>query len=529
MDWVESFWYRIEIEIDIAVRKSFQHKGLFDIPPNWQESWKGMPSFNQEDKTPYQSVSVHFDSPEDRELFSRLIDRKLTSRTRSVWYPREKIGRYVDKLFVSERSVDPRYPIYIISKGRWESRLTSRALEAMKVTYRIVVDPQEYDDYAAVIHPDKILTLPFSDLGQGSIPARNWVWENAVASGANRHWILDDNLNCFYRLYNNIKILVGCGNVFRAAEDFVDRYENIAISGFNYFMFASRKTVIPPYYLNTRIYSCILIKNDLPYRWRGRYNEDTDLWLRILKDGWCSVLFNAFLAWKMTTMTMKGGNTDELYRGDGRWEMAESLRKQHPDVLTITQKWNRWQHSVDYSRFKRNKLQPKRTAFVSDGVDNCGMYLKQLDKQNRLLLIGQAPSKSGDLGDPLGGKIGRRMASLAGVSFEQFLGCSDRINMFDEWMGKKGKGDLWDGKLAKERAVELLPLLQDRVVFFVGRNVADAFGQKIPWLKWQESEVASKIAVIPHPSGIVLWWNKKENRTAAKVFMKETFAMENEK
>ena len=57
-------------------------------------------------------------------------------------------------------------------------------------------------------------------------------------------------------------------------------------------------------------------------------------------------------------MTMKGGNTDELYKDDGRLKMAESLRDQHPDIVTITQKWGRPQHQVDYKVFKQ-QLIPK--------------------------------------------------------------------------------------------------------------------------------------------------------------------------
>src|SRR4030066_660280 len=104
--------------------------------------------------------------------------------------------------------MNPNYPVYIISKGRWESRLTSKALEQISVPYHIVIEPQEYDNYAAVINPAKILVLPFSNLGQGSIPARNWVWEHSIGIGAQRHWILDDNIRDFYRLDNNIKFRV---------------------------------------------------------------------------------------------------------------------------------------------------------------------------------------------------------------------------------------------------------------------------------------------------------------------------------
>ena len=64
--------------------------------------------------------------------------------------------------------MNPDYPVYIISKGRSESRLTSKSLEKIGVPYCIVIEPQEYDDYASVITPEKILVLPFSNLGQGS-------------------------------------------------------------------------------------------------------------------------------------------------------------------------------------------------------------------------------------------------------------------------------------------------------------------------------------------------------------------------
>lgn len=272
--------------------------------------------------------------------------------------------------------LNPSYPVYIISKGRWENRLTSRALERMGVPYHIVVEPQEFDSYAEYIDSSKILVTPFSNLGKGSIPVRNWVWEHSVSIGSDRHWVLDDNIEAFNRLNRNQKPVVETGAIFKAAEDFVDRYENIAIAGFNYYSFCKTTDRVPPFYLNTRIYSCILIKNDIPYRWRGRYNEDTDLSLRVLKDGWCTVLFNAFLCGKVTTMRMKGGNTDNVYiDGDNRLKFAESLAEQHPDVVKVTWKFNRWHHQVDYSPFKGNKLIKKKGIYIPNRVNNYGMAL----------------------------------------------------------------------------------------------------------------------------------------------------------
>ena len=251
--------------------------------------------------------------------------------------------------------MNPRYPVYIVSKGRWESRLTAKALIKRSIPFHIVIEPQEYDQYAAVIPKDNILVLPFSNLGQGSIPARNWIWEHAISTGAKRHWILDDNIRTFYVFHRNRFYETKDGVTLRAIEEWVDAHENVVIAGPQYKMFVPRTQRRYPITLNTRVYSCILIDNSIPYRWRGRYNEDTDLCLRVLKDGYCTALFNIFPVAKTATMHMRGGNTDELYKGNGRLFMALSLMKQHPDVVDVTWRWGRYQHKVDYSRFTGNK------------------------------------------------------------------------------------------------------------------------------------------------------------------------------
>jgi len=275
--------------------------------------------------------------------------------------------------------MNPKYPIYIISKGRWESRLTSKCFEAKNIPYRICVEPNEFDLYANVIDKSKILILPenFSELKQGSIPVRNWVWEHSINEGHDKHWLFDDNIVNLYRLNENRRLPVESGTILKCAEDFTDRYENVAFSGLNNIAFApDRNEKIQPFQLNTRIYSMTLINNSIPYRWRGRYNEDTDICIRALKDKWCTIQFNAFLGDKATTMIMKGGNTDTIYNtGDNRREFAESLQRQHPDCVKVVWKFNRWHHSVDYDRFKKNKLIKKQGLIIPNQVNNYGMKL----------------------------------------------------------------------------------------------------------------------------------------------------------
>ena len=284
--------------------------------------------------------------------------------------------------------MNPKYPIYIVSKNRSDTRFTSKALEKMNVPYHIIIEASDRDKYSAVIDKQKILILPekyldeydtFDDLGRtkstGPGAARNFAWDHSVKRGVKRHWVMDDNIVGFMRWNNNLQLYVVTGAYFRAMEDFVDRYKNVAMAGPNYFMFAARKTKAPPFITNTRIYSCNLIKNDLPYRWRGRYNEDTDLSLRMLKDGWCTVQFNAFLQHKITTQAVKGGNTADFYQKEGTLPKSKMQVDMHPDVSKLVWKFNRWHHHVDYRPFKKNKLIKKDNIIIPKEPNNYGMAL----------------------------------------------------------------------------------------------------------------------------------------------------------
>lgn len=291
---------------------------------------------------------------------------------------------------------NPNYPVYIISKGRHESMLTSKSLNRMRIPHYIAIEPQDLDNYTQALENFKLdlvtlLVLSFSNHGDGPGRARNWCWDHSISIGATSHWVLDDNIVDFYRLQKNKRIRVESGAIFRAAEDFVDRYENVPISGFQYRFFIAPNSKYPPYVANTRIYSCLLIRNDCKHRWRGRYNEDTDICLRVLKDGDCTIQFNAFMQGKAATQTVKGGNTTEFYHvegdldktkwRDGRLNSEGTIKKSqmlvdlHPDVSRIVWRYGRWHHYVDYGPFKNNKLRFKPNVILPQGDNNYGMKL----------------------------------------------------------------------------------------------------------------------------------------------------------
>lgn len=282
----------------------------------------------------------------------------------------------------------PRYPIYVVSKGRWKNRLTSKALNVMGIPYKIVVEQDQLPMYQAEVGADRCLVLPqryldeydtcddFGDTkSKGPGAARNFVWDHATELGSKRHWVMDDNLDAFHRLNRNIKRESDTPAIFAAMEDFVDRYENVPVAGPNYYSFVKSSDGVPAFVTNTRIYSCLLIQNDAPYRWRGRYNEDTDLSLRVLKDGLCTIQFNAFLQGKVTTQRMKGGNTDEFYALEGTKAKSQMLADLHPDVAKVVWRFNRWHHHVDYKPFSKNRLIKRDDVVASKKINNYGMEL----------------------------------------------------------------------------------------------------------------------------------------------------------
>lgn len=336
----------------------------------WRDHWRGMPAFEMEDRTPWKSLTVCFLEPEHFEQFEdeylRPHDGKFYHGKWTWWPP--KPWDWPNEVWRGGPS-DTRYPVFVPSKGRADVATTPAALDRCGVSYYLVVEPDELDEYRDAYpdaaREDRIVVLPAS-LEPGLHTTRTWIKRYSIEElGADRHWQIDDNISNFYRLHQNRKLIVETAATFRAIEDFSDRYQRVALSGMRYEFFAPRREQMPAYNLNTRIYSCTLVNNEIPFVWRSRFNDDTDISLQALKADWRTVLFNAFLQKKMAAsegIRMSGGLTDEYAETEERREFAEMLQDRHPDLVTVTRKWGRWHHDVDYTPFQRNRLKPKPDA-----------------------------------------------------------------------------------------------------------------------------------------------------------------------
>lgn len=275
-----------------------------------------------------------------------------------------------------------KYPIYIPTKGRFESRKTVKALLWMGVDFSVVVEPQEYEDYCTILPKENVIVLPYSKPDEASqlVTTRNWIKDYSTNLGHKRHWQLDDNIKAFYRMNNNCRNKVKSAVVFECVEDFVDRYSNVAMAGLNYMNYAIPDGR-PPFFLNSRVYSMSLVNNELDYEWRGIYNDDTDICLRMLKDGYCTINFNAFSGDKDATMTTRGGNTPIYTTGDLREAFVDSLVEQHPDVVKKVWRYQRWHHQVDYTPFKKNKLIRVDPSIEYEEIDEYGMKMIEVKEK----------------------------------------------------------------------------------------------------------------------------------------------------
>ena len=123
-----------------------------------------MPEFEQERSDwIYHSVRIKCRSRDDYAALANVVRQRLTTKTKSIYYPQWTPADIASTRWVSSlprRSILPRYPIYIISKGRAHSRLTIKALNEMKVPYHVVIEPKEYETYATVVDRKKLLKLP---------------------------------------------------------------------------------------------------------------------------------------------------------------------------------------------------------------------------------------------------------------------------------------------------------------------------------------------------------------------------------
>lgn len=69
---------------------------------NANAEWEGMPEFDQQDKTAFRSIVVHFKDQAALDKFLKATKMKVTENTRYLWFPEIEIERLADKRYSAE-------------------------------------------------------------------------------------------------------------------------------------------------------------------------------------------------------------------------------------------------------------------------------------------------------------------------------------------------------------------------------------------------------------------------------------------
>jgi len=79
---------------------------LFNIEenePDWKKEWRDMPEFTQTKKEkPYAQITIRFGCKEDLDDFSKLINQKITKKTKAIWHPCIVRGLNANKIYIYE-------------------------------------------------------------------------------------------------------------------------------------------------------------------------------------------------------------------------------------------------------------------------------------------------------------------------------------------------------------------------------------------------------------------------------------------
>jgi len=139
----------------------------------------------------------------------------------------------------------------------------------------------------------------------------------------------------------------------------------------------------------------------------------------------------------------------------------------------------------------------------------------------RPLLVGEAPNRTGDARRPLDGRVGARLAGFAGLDVAAYRRRFARVNVLGAWPGASGgKGAAFYHDVAAREATRLRRRFRGRrTVVLLGQRVARAFGVRPDY--FVERRVAgARVFVVPHPSGIVRWYNDPANVARMRRFMR---------
>ena len=280
---------------------------------------------------------------EKNDLFSLVNDEKPETEFDIENYVYDLIKNYQNYNTITES-------VYILSKGRADCGFTHLTLQKDNIPYKIMVEPQDYDDYIKYHDPNTIVKM---DKNNGGIEyVRNYIKEYSKNRNEKWHWQMDDDIQKFKIRINDKNIETKGLNNLSIVEKTTKLFNNVAISGLASSAFAFSKKV--PVKVNQLAYSCVLANNDVDIKWSIGGCEDWHYTLNVLEDNWCTISFSHILFDAPGTAVQKGGSMVH-------WESKEKRKKLYDHFVSF---WPKNFVVKPMTGPKGWKLQHKRRFFA---------------------------------------------------------------------------------------------------------------------------------------------------------------------
>jgi hypothetical protein len=217
------------------------------------------------------------------------------------------------------------FPIYIPSKGRYEC-ITAKQLIKMNIPFKIVIEPQDLDDYQKKWKD--LLILNRNDMGISYV--RQAIINYAKSNHQKWIWIIDDDITeWWYRAGNDgcIKTNISC--LKEVETNILNHPEKDIIGqvGLYHCVWACKKNCSIPF-ISENVGIVQVVAFNLPninIKYDSDLNgmEDQDLTLRLLKSGIKTLRYNHF---SFKTFN-KGSNKGGLYTFYQNNPVSETVKK----------------------------------------------------------------------------------------------------------------------------------------------------------------------------------------------------------
>lgn len=79
--------------------------GLHEFSSDEEWEWANMPDYNSNKGGGIQVLIVHFETQADVDEFAKLVDQKISSKTKAIWYPAKPRENMIKWVYINEQNL----------------------------------------------------------------------------------------------------------------------------------------------------------------------------------------------------------------------------------------------------------------------------------------------------------------------------------------------------------------------------------------------------------------------------------------